>query len=404
MPELRPVPIAISHAPHRRRGVVLLLVLSALVVATIIAYSILAAASLDSQTSLNARGSVQAEMMAENGVSLAMHYLLHPGESPVALVNGAAGDWHYPGQSNIAVGTDSFSVSVLNLSTGRYRIDAIGKSRDADGKVCERRLRVRVLGVGEWLHRGAAHFSRDVKLDPDVRIESTLWVDGRYDGGGVVLGTRHATNWSASPGWGAPLSKPELAVPAFSKLNLVRAVNENTGYYVYDGQRCRVDYILLDSMLLPPVPTLTNPGNVFVYTGSSPLKLGGLAAATFDGTLVVTNANLEISQNWTFTPKARMPALLIAGKTSLNGTAGKMTVNGLYYTGDGFGASTTTSVDPVTVYGSLLCATTSGTDFGSSVNGSLRFFSDAVKGYVPDLTAQGIRYSRLQIEDWQHVN
>jgi hypothetical protein len=99
-----------------------------------------------------------------------------------------------------------------------------------------------------------------------------------------------------------------------------------------------------------------------------------------------------------------MPALLVAGKTQLNGASGKLTVNGVYYSGDGFGSSTTTAANPVTVNGAMLCGTSSGTTFGASVPGALAFNFDSVKASVPDLTDQGIRYQRLQIEDWEQIN
>src|SRR5688572_27914853 len=103
-----------ARAPRRprARGVELMLVMKSLVVAGILAYSILASAALEAQSAANMRAAVQAESMAESGVSVAMHYLLQPQESPVALVEGLAGDWHYPGQANVALGEHSFSVTV----------------------------------------------------------------------------------------------------------------------------------------------------------------------------------------------------------------------------------------------------------------------------------------------------
>ena len=61
-------------------------------------------------------------------------------------------------------------------------------------------------------------------------------------------------------------------------------------------------------------------------------------------------------------------------------------------------------VDAVVVNGATLCATTSGSSFGSGVTGGISLVFDAAKADVPDLTRQGIRYSRLQIEDWEQAN
>ena len=389
----------------RARGVVLMLVLSALVVAGILAYGILAAAALDAQSSANMRAAVEAESMAESGVNVAMHYLLQPQESPIALVQGLAGDWHYPGQANVAIGENTFSVAVTNIAPATYRIDASGRTVDADGSTCERQLRVQVVGITQWKARGAGMFASALKMDPDMTINGDLVVHGNFDGGGVVTGVKYAANYvTGDPGWGPPPVAPELAVPPFASLDLVRAVNQRGGYYVYGNTRGKVDYIFFSPVLLPPTASVGNPGKVFVYTGTAPLTLGGLAASTFTGTLVLTKADLVINQGWTFNPQPKMPALLVAGKTSLNGASGKMTVNGVYYSGNGFGTSTTTAAGPVTVNGAFLSATSSGSTYGSSMAGTLQFNFSAEKADVPDLTITGIRYGRLQIEDWELLN
>jgi hypothetical protein len=394
-----------AAARPRARGVVLMLVLSALVVAGILAYSILASAALDAQSSAHLRAAVEAESLAESGVNVAMHYLLQPQESPVALVQGLSGDWHYPGQGNVALGAGSFSVTVTNIAPAKYRIDASGRALDADGSTCERQLRVQVVGINEWKARGAGMFASALKMDPDMTINGDLLVHGNFEGGGVVTGVKRAANYvTGDPGWGPPPIAPELVVPPFSTLDLVQAVTQRSGYYVYGNTRGRVDYIFFSPVLLPPIASVGNPGKVFVYNGSAPLLLGGLAASNFTGTLVLTKADLVISQTWTFNPMPQMPALLVAGKTSLNGASGKVTVNGVYYAGNGFGSSTTTVPDPVTVDGAFLSATSSGSTYGSSMAGALLFNFNDEKADVPDLTDTGIRYGRLQIEDWELVN
>lgn len=396
-----------AAARRRRRGVVLLLVLSVLAVAGILAYSILAAAALDAQSAAHARAAVQAESMAENGVNLAMHYLLHPDDSPVALVLGAAGDWHYPGQSNIAVDEDKFSVVVTNLLPATFQIESTGQSRDADGNPCTRRLRVRVVGIGTWAARGAVQFATDVDLEPDVLVEGNLVTSGKYDGGGSVSGMRLASNYatySSDPLWGPPPAPPEQTVPAFQGLTLVRAVNERSGYYVYNNARCRADYISSSTLSSPPSPTATNPGRVFVYTGSTPLKLSGGSTNDFDGTLVVTQANLLVERGWRFRPLGGMPGLLVAGSTTLMGLDAALEVEGVYYNGGGFGVSITTNSNPVVIKGTMMGANSSPLLLGMDILGPLKFTFDSSKVAVPDLTNQGIRYDRLQIEDWEQAN
>ena len=392
---------------RRRRGVVLLLVLCALAVAGIIAYTVLATASLEAQSSAYARTALRAESMAESGVNLAMHYLLQPEDSPVALTTGAFGDKHYPGQSNIAMGDDSFSVSVVNVAAATYRIESTGKSRDSDGNICERKLQVRVVGVGEWKARGALHYANALQLAANVTVTGNVVTASTFNLGGVVTGLKLASNYlshSGDPSWEPSPSPPEVAVPPFATLSLVRAVAENEGWYVYNNTRCQVDYIFSSTLSSPPVASASNAGGVFVYLGSAPLTLGGAAAAQFNGTLIVKQANLVLSQSWTFSPKAKMPALLVSGTTSFSSGTGKLKVNGVYYCGNSFASSSSSTVNPVVVNGATLCATTSGSSFGSGVTGGISLVFDAAKADVPDLTRQGIRYSRLQIEDWEQAN
>lgn len=385
----------------------LLLVLSVLAVAGILAYSILAAASLDAQSATHARAAVQAESMAESGVNLAMHYLLHPEDSPVALVQGGAGDWHYPGQNNIAVDEDKFSVVVTNLLPATYQIESTGQSRDADGNPCTRRLRVRVVGVGAWAARGAVQYATDVDLEPDVLVEGNLVTSGKFDGGGSVSGRRLASNYgaySSDPAWGPPPALPEQTVPAFSGLTLVRAVNEHNGYYVYNNARCRADYIYSSTLSSPPSPSATNPGRVFVYTDSTALTLSGGSTNNFDGTLVVTQSNLLVQRGWRFRPQSGMPGLLVAGSTTLTGLDAALEVEGVYYNGAGFGVSITLNSNPVIIRGMMMGASASPLLLGLDILGPLKFTFDSSKVAVPDLTNQGIRYNRLQIEDWEQAN
>ena len=399
---IRPRPAA------KRRGVALLLVVAMLALAGVLAYSLLASSSIAAESAAHARATVVADLMAESGVSLALHYLRHPQDSPVPLINGASGDWHYPGQSNVGIDGESFSVQVSNIAIATYEIYSVGRSRDADGNVCTRMLRVRVIGIGDWVARGAAQFAADISLDPDVLVEGDLLSSGQFDPTlGVVMGRKLAANYTSytiDATWGPPPALPELVTPSFGSLDLVRAATQRAGYYFYDGARCKADYITSSTLSSPPAPSAENPGRVFIYSATTPLTLSGASARTFQGTLVLTNANLVIQQNWTFTPVAGMPGLLVKGTTALNGLSGSLTVNGVFYNGGGFAASTTTSLAPVVINGTMLCPVTTGHAVGSTIAGPLKFAFDAVKATAPQLTRQGVRYSRLQIEDWEQVN
>ena len=408
-----PGSIAAAGAPRpgsrrRRSGVVLLLVVSLLAVAGILAYALLASSSIEAEAAGHVRAALVADSMAESGINLALHYLLHPEDSPVAMVKGAFGDWHYPGQSNVGIDGDSFSVTVTNMAIATYQIDAIGTARDADGNTCTRKLRVRAVGVGQWTARGAVLQSADLSLDPDVVIEGNLVTNGQFNPvAGTVTGMKLAANYgayTADPTWGPPPALPELVVPAFSSLDLVRAVTERSGYYAYNDSRCKVDYITSSVLSSPPVATAENPGRVFVYMGVTPLTLSGAGARTFQGTLVVANTSLIVQQNWTISPEAGMPALLVKGTTAISGTSGTLTINGIYYNGGGFTTSTTTHAAPLTVNGVMLCPVISLHTLGSTIGGPLKFTFDAARATAPRLTGQGVRYARLQIEDWEQVN
>ncbi len=392
---------------HGRRGVVLILVLSLVAIATILSYGMLAAAAMEAQSAAHAAASIRAQAMAENGVNVAMHYLMNPQDSPVPLVKGGAGDWHYPGQANLSMGEDTVSVTVTNPQPAVYRIRAVGRSLDAEGEICERELAVRVLGISAWAARGAAQFSKNVQLAGNVTVNGNLVSAGSYLGGGTVTGSILAANHTAhdgDPKWAAPPLLPELAVPSFDSLNLVRAVSGDGGWYIHNGQRGKVDYILTETLETPPTPSASNIGRVFVYAGSTPLVLAGAAPATFDGTLLVTQADVQVKNAWTFTPQSGMPAMLLPGSMTLEADAAQLVANGVVYLGDGFGTSHSLAVTPITVNGAFLSPRTSLSALASEIPGNVSFTFDPNKADVPDLTDQGTRYTRLQIESWELVN
>lgn len=407
---LREPEIHDAATPRRRsgrRGVVLILVLSLVAIATILSYAMLSAAAMEAQSAAHAAASVRAHAMAENGVNIAMHYLMNPQDSPIPLVKGSAGDWHYPGQVNLSMGDDFVSVTVTNPSPAVYNIRAVGSSLDAEGEVCERELAVRVLGITAWAARGAAQFSNNVQLGANVTVNGNLVSAGAYLGGGTVTGNILAANHTAhggDPKWAAPPMLPELAVPSFDALNLVRDVTFNGGWYIYNGQRGTVDYILTDTLEVPPTPSAANIGRVFVYAGSAPLVLAGGSAMTFGGTLLVTQADVQVKQAWTFTPASGMPALLLPGSMILEGDTAQVVANGVFYLGEGFGTSHSLVTTPVIVNGAFLSPRTSLSAMASGIPGNVSFTFDPNKADVPDLTDQGTRYTRLQIESWELVN
>ena len=385
----------------------MLLVMCVMVVVTIVAYSTLAAASLQAQSASHARAATQAQAMAESAVSLAMNYLLRPEESPVALVKGASGDYHYPGQANVTVGGESFDVAVSNPRIATYVINATGRSKDGSGATVERKLRVRVVGFGTWKAAGAAQFAQNVTLGAAVKVKGDLVAAGNYSGGGTITGLRRAANYTmniGNPQWAAPPTLPQQVVPPFASLNLVRAVTENGGKYAYNGQLYSVDYILTNPVTKPPKASASNPGKVFVYAGAAPLAFAGGGHQHFEGTLVVMQADLLIQQRWCFLPEKGMPGLLVAGTTRLSTNNSESRIEHVFYAGKGVTGPGKGTGKDLEVNGVILHGTPAGPMMASDFVGGLEFTYDAKKATVPDLTQQGIRYDRLQVESWEPLN
>src|SRR5688572_26590074 len=128
---------------NRRRGLVLIVVLSCLATLSLCGVTFLILASLDRTTADNYRLTIQARLIARAGVEYAMSRLSGPQSLSTALIEG--GDWKYYGND-----TTGLSPLERNVSLSTAKRPSYALLTDA-GKVEEVRLRYddkRILSVG----------------------------------------------------------------------------------------------------------------------------------------------------------------------------------------------------------------------------------------------------------------
>ena len=386
--------------PTGRRGVAYLLVLAITSVVAILAAAYLSEASLGARVAADRRAVAEAEGMVRSGVEIVKHYLLNPGDSPVALVTGTAGDAHYPGGTAIMITeTGSVDVVVTNPDVATYDVTVTGRSVSATGETVESKAIVRLVGVGDWHALAGVQLAGDVTLNSRHRFDNGLATMGSYLSGGSISGTIYAKNYSGQSGWAPAPVLPLKTDPGFAALNLARAASSSNRYYLWNGQRCQMQVLASTTISSTPTPGPANPGSVFVYTGSSPLTLAIPSGGQFEGTLIVTQAPVYVSGDNKVRPQADLPGLLVKHRIVINMGAALEVENALYTAGGVWSSSLAQifslgMVPPDWLPGGLYYGRT-------RVNGSeSRSEVPSSPPDLSDLTDVGIEYDRVQVESW----
>lgn len=394
--------LAAHTSATRRHGFAYLLVLALLTTAAILTYAAVASSALQSQVAANERAVAEAESAARSGVDLARHYLTFPHDSDEPLIAGDAGDVHFPGRSGIVLSSTSrLDIEVTNPDVATYDVVATGTSRSTTGEVVRSTAKARLVGLGDWSPLALAQFSGDTSFGSDVLIRGSLMTDGNFLGGGTVEGSISAANYASNPGWSAPPELPIRTLPDFDALNLVRAAG-STGFYLYNGQRCRMQRITSSTLTSEPSASEQNPGRVFYYDGSEPLELK-ISSGTFTGTLIVTDAEVHVFDNQDIEPLANLPALLTRHRVYV-ASGGRLQTSSITYLNDAIWSASTTLLLILRFDGNELLP-------AGLYNGNLRVNASearvepsGVTHVIPDLTDQGIEYDFVEVERWSDVN
>ncbi|CAN5695535.1 hypothetical protein BH09PLA1_BH09PLA1_30720 [soil metagenome] len=341
---------------RRYAGMALMLVLSAIALATILGASILATSSTQTQVNANILSAARAEYLAESGVQLAIYYLQNPQYAPVLNNTG-----NYPGQSGISFGADvpgTVDVTVTTAGELTYDINATAHAGANPAAQATRSIKARVLVNVKFIQRHAASFLGDFTVPVGMTIAGDVRCDGmlREDSAGSITGTAYA-NGSNLATWQSPPSFPAKAAPALNEIEIYNTLGASTPYYRYfDGTSYQTGY----AEELPAVaageflPGPQNPKNVWYANGDV-----SLGAFILNGTLVLRGAgkNLIVNDVAHIAPDKNMPALVVAGAIQFASNADDkaLNVDGLCWVGGGISTTGSSSTNcAMNIIGALL--------------------------------------------------
>jgi hypothetical protein len=349
------------------------LVMSALVVATVVTYSILSTATLSATSASERREAGEAENAAFAAADLAIHYLRNPDLAPEArMKTGSDGTLFYGGQTGLRLTPEAepVTIDVTEQQPGVYEVTA-----NTYGNL-RRVITTQVQATSSVVRPVAAlHLHATTKLGEDVRVQGDIWTSGaslQVPSGSSVTGSVFADG--ATPP-GAAVDEP---VPAFEDLLLVKELIENNGRYTHNGVLRMARRITADSLESVPSPGFNNPRRVYYYDGDADLRVI-IESGYFTGTLVVLNKGVEFEDSITMTPVSGMPTLLV--KKHLNQNGGQVLVHGVAYVGGHLRA--TAASGALRVYGSLFVGLPR-SKFGDRVDCEIEInWHDSAAGVVP---------------------
>lgn len=315
--------------PAQPRGVALVMVMAAVTVAGVIAYTALSSSARSLQAENYHQTTILAKTAAENGFSLAQHLLTHPEEAgrtlPLGYYNGSEG-------SRVDAGDGAtFELNIVSLGDALYQVESTGRARNIDGGEKVAAVSGRIKLTGNWRPIAPLMLSDGQTISTAVTCTGDAASNGVIHVAGSVLGNIMSSNHEDYVN-GTPPDDSRLISPPPSDLELVKAY-EAGGYYLKDG------VVKRGAMLTSS--TLTNwdstwPEVVF-YDSAMPLTLRLNSSTPVTSTLVILNGGLVTEGNVTFNAPGNMPAVINLSKTQLNGssaTGNSVTVNGLLYLGD----------------------------------------------------------------------
>lgn len=310
----------------RARGMALAMVLVAVSTAALLGYTLLATAAVESKVSGNNLRIVQMQYLAESGLNLAAYYVQHPDRSPVMLVKGTSGDWHYGGESGIALAglPGTFDIAVANPVAKTFSVVATARLNGQTRQATATFRIVRSLPVERALYvRG------------NMLLYSGLQVTagGMTDDGTLVLALLGQVN--------GPIVARAAILPLGGTATISNDAwlgnvrpSEITMYaslpsYQYQGKTYtakKVQGSISNTTLLDP-DTAANPANVWYIDSSNRTFSGNVTLA---GTLATKGSrSVKIAGNLTITPKPGMPGLLVGDDVIFSGDSHTLTVNGI---------------------------------------------------------------------------
>ena len=297
-----------KRAMRTRRGVAMLLVLSAIGVASILGVAMLTTAMLQNCTGRNATSAISADALAESGIDVACYYLLYPEEAPAF-----SGDF-WPGQSGISFGADVSGVADVSVSlvsktatTATCAITSVG--RTSSGLSRQETCTI-LVNPGFRVKRGMAFAASSLTIPTGSVVKSDIQVAGSGTNYGSVTGNVIVTSWTNLGTWSGSQT------PAAEKTSIPPNANiRDYSTYTYRGQTYSAT--ALTGLLAPGTvlgPTPTNPAGIYRQGGQ--LEIQG--NVIINGTLIVAGGPLKITGGGIQVKPAKgFPAAVIKGDLQL---------------------------------------------------------------------------------------
>ena len=389
---------------HRARpGIALVMVLSAIAIASVLGFALLSGGMLQTRTSNNSAKMVQADYLAESGLNLAMYYLENPEKAPTRNAQG-----YWPG-GDLTLSTNppmSMTVTVARdaTHTTEFEVSCVGKVGNSGESQLQRTAKARVnqqMGFKMKYAFGATgnlNVNNLTQIDGDIISLGTVALKA----GSSVTGKVYAPSMSMPVGYSNPPSNPAvpdgaIAAPDNNQVNRYAT-------YTYNGQSGTAETFpgIITSLpvaLAPMNASASNPAKVWIAESNLILNDNFI----LDGTLVVKGSLTINGQNISITPKSGMPGLIVIGSLIVNHSRKSATINGLTYVGNqlkhGGVLIIPADASTLTINGGLLLGASS-TPIASTYNVITKVKLDSALTKVPDLTSTGTSPLSVSISRW----
>jgi hypothetical protein len=369
----------------RQRGLALLLVLTAVALASLVGLSILSSASLHAQVSGNTAKAASAEFLAESGIQVAVFFLQNPSMMPAAW--GSQPGYTIFADDQTLTGMDgSFDLRVQpNAATDVFDIQATGSS---PGESPITRTATAQIKAVRAIPQSAASFGGAINIGGRHYVNGPVVAGGAVTYAGNITGTVRQS-----------FNSTDYVIPTSATVNTYGAGATPGSYTLLDGSTGTPQSV---SGTITAFPALSgsNPGKVYYSNGD--LIVNATSTINFNGTLVVLGNLTVRGTNFTITPEAQMPALITTGQLRMNLTNITLQVNGVAWLGNGTAwTGGVNSNSKVIINGSLLMP--SGVVFGNTTTGNvtINFASNNVNIASLTTSSQPQPITGVRLLDWQ---
>ncbi|HEX8521794.1 MAG TPA: hypothetical protein VF669_06015 [Tepidisphaeraceae bacterium] len=394
-----------SAGRKSRGGFAMVLVLSAIAIASVLGFAMLSGATLQTRARGNASRAAGAEFLAESGINLAFYYLQNPDLAPAL---NSSGYWSGT-TSAVTIGSGTVSVSVVRDSSDSwtFEVTSTGTLGSVTGTAITRTQYARVYVRNEYKVKNAMAFNGGTTIPSFSSISGNIVCNGTltmksnvtYSGGSIT-----------ASGLSLALGLPQLTYTTIQSYQ-VPAPSNNDVYqyrtYTVNGTTYNCDTLGVTTLTgTSGVTTLgsstSNPAGVWYTSGNLTLGDNVKVAGTLvvGGNLVINGAGISV------TPKSGYPGLVVIGNLQINQTRKSITVNGVTYVG---GSVKTSGVyvlqsdsSTMTINGSLLTGSSS-SGISNTFNAAMTILYDATLAKAPDLSSAGRSATGINVLRWGPV-